>query len=57
MTTVADVLAGNLREAVEAARDPKATPEDKAWADFLLYVCREAGETSGAQVLARMGLE
>ena len=45
-----------IQQAVQAARQPNATPEDKAWADWLLWLAREPDETSGAQVLARLGL-
>ena len=45
-----------IQEAVQAARQPNATNDEKAFADWLLWLTREPGETSSAEVLARLQL-
>jgi len=45
-----------LEQAVAAARMPDASAKDKAWADWLLWLARDQGETSARQVLDRLGL-
>ena len=45
-----------LEQAVAVARMPDASAEDKAWADWLLWLARDQGEISAQQVLDRMGL-
>ena len=43
-----------VHDAIAAARRPDATDQDKAWADWLLWLAREPGETTATEVLARI---